>query len=1016
MAERVFLSPGVYDREIEILPQNQGPVGTPGGALGSSILGPAFVPVTVGNFNQFTQIFGDNVDGERQGVIAAREFLRNGTAFTYTRVLGAGLGGSISSVNVDTTSVSYFERAGFVAGNEKLNGVTSTDVSGSWLSGSNFWVIGHAVQDVDVSSLYLQGLIEGAGTPISSSLALSGSSRSSGILQRATILTSGSAQVYLYSGTTASSGFAGSGASLSSASLGTPGGLTGAISPGADVVSRQQFVLSVGTSADPDAYFGPITCSMDPQRGDYFANILNRDPELFSTRGHMLYSRYDVDPSQVTMSGSGQAITLGDRFFPGVAAASGTSFVAKAYSSGTVSAVRKDNFGSRFRAPISPYVISQAIGGEEIELFKVESLHDGHLPSTTFKISIANITKPNVTSADPYGTFSLLVRSFGDTDQNPIILEQYNNCNLNPNSENFVCRRVGTQKTYFDFNQADEEDRKLVTDGDFEGQSNYIRLVPTNRLLDGRVPKSALPFGFSGPSVMADPVELGTTGTLVGQSVPPIPFRQTIARGVHSTSRSRRRDLGLYWGIQFQNVEVPSSGKGQDDPNSSRTINPGIDGFTRLYGVVGNRTMVTGSFTDRWAGQPVNADTFNNNKFTLDNVALMSDLNVGYTTSNMTSTTLSDAKFYRYFRNGVPAGTASLGDLVNLSGDSSAANYNRVAATAKFSFFVSQGFDGTNIQNRESTLLSNVAVRNAENNATEPGGLLDNTVNAYLHGIQIMSNKDDVAINLFAIPGIKQPIVTDRAIDAIEDNFDALYIMDIDDRLGSDPDTISSVGDVLATFEARSLDSSFAAAFYPDVVVADAAFGRRATIAPSAVVLGAFSFNDRIASPFQATAGFNRGVLETVAGTTQRLNQQDRDDLYSRGNINPIFQPPGRPFVIFGNKTLDGNNDSALTRVNTRRLLIEIRRAVRRAAESILFDQNNQAALDRLNQLVNPILERIQAQGGLTQYRVVIDDTTTGPVERENNTVAGKIFVQPTTAIEVISLDFVIDQSGVTFQ
>ncbi len=1016
MAERVFLSPGVYDREIEILPQNQGPVGTPGGALGSSILGPAFVPITVGNFNQFTQIFGDNVDGERQGVIAAREFLRNGTAFTYCRVLGAGIGGTISSVNVDTTSVSYYERAGFSAGNENLNGVTSTDVSGSWASGSNFWTIGHAAQDVDVSSLYMEGLIESAGTPISSSIALSGSARASGILQRATVLTSGPAQVFLYSGSTASSALAGSGASLTSASLGTPGGLTGAVASDADVVARQQFVISIGTIADPDQFFGPLTCSMDPDRGDYFANILNRDPELFSTRGHLLYSRYDVDPSIVTMSGTGQVLTLGDRFLPTVAAASGTSFVAKAYSSGTVGAVRKDNFGSRFRAPISPMVISQGIGGEEIELFEVESLHDGHIAGTTFKISIANITKPNVTSADPYGTFSLLVRSFGDTDQNPIIIEQYSNCNLNPNSENFVCRKVGTQKTYFDFNQADEEDRKLVTDGDFENQSNYVRLIPTNRLLDGRVPKAALPFGFSGPSVMADPIELAATGTLVGQSVPPIPFRQTIARGVHSTSRSRRRDLGLYWGVQFQNVEVPASGKGQDDPNSSRTINPGLDGFIKLYGVVGNRTMVTGSFNDKWAETSTNADTFNNNKFTLDNVALMSDLNVGYTTSNMTTTTISDAKFYRYFRGGVPAGTASLGDLVNLSGNSSAANYNRIASVSKFSFFVSQGFDGTNFQNRESKLLSNISVRDAENNATGPGGLFDNSVNAYLHGIQIMSNKDDVAVNLFAIPGIKQPIVTDRAIDAIEDNFDALYVMDINDRLGATPDVVSSVGDVLATFEARSLDSSFAAAFYPDVIVADAAYGRRTTIAPAAVVLGAFAFNDRIANPFQATAGFNRGVLETVVGTTQRLTQQDRHDLYSRGNINPIFQPPGRPFVIFGNKTLDGNSDSALTRINTRRLLIEIRRAVRRAAESVLFDQNNQAALDRLNQLINPILERIQAQGGLTQYRVVIDDTTTGQVERENSTVAGKIFVQPTTAIEVISLDFVIDQSGVTFQ
>lgn len=1015
MAERVFLSPGVYDREIEILPQNQGPVGTPAGALGSSVLGPAFVPVTVGNFNEFTQIFGDNIDGERQGVVAAREFLRNGTAFTYTRVLGAGIGGTVSAVNVDTTSVAYYERAGFVAGNENLNGVTSTDVSGSWVSGSKLWTIGHAVQDVDVSSLYLEGLIAGAGTPISSSLPLSGSSRPSGILQRANVLTSGSAQVFLYSGTTPSSGLAFSGDNLQSASLGTIGGLTGVISPTADVVARQQFVISIGTAADPDAYFGPITCSMDPNRGDYFANILNRDPELFGTRGHILYSRYDVDPTIVTMSGS-QVLTLGDRFRAGTAAASGTSFVARAYSSGTVGAVRQSNFGSRFRAPISPMVISQAIGGEEIELFQVESLHDGHLPGTTFKISIANVVKPNVTSADPYGTFSFLVRQYGDTDQNPVILEQYNNCNLNPNSENFVCRKVGTQKTYFDFNQADEEDRKLVTDGDFAAQSNYIRLVPTNRLLDGRVPTAALPFGFSGPSVQADPGDVSLSGSVVGSSIPPIPFRQTIARGVHSTSRSRRRDLGLYWGVQFQNVEIPESGKGQDDPNASRTINSGVDGFIRLYGVIGNNTMVTGTLNERWAGQAVNADTFNNNKFTLDNVALMSDLNVGYTTSNMTNVTISDAKFFRYFRSGVPAGTASLGDLINLSGNSSAASYNRIASVSKFSFFVSQGFDGTNFQNRESRLLSNTSVRDAENNATEPGGLFDNSVNAYLHGIQIMSNKDDVAINLFAIPGIKQPIVTDRAIDAIENNFDALYIMDIDDRLGATPDTISSVGDVLATFEARSLDSSFAAAFYPDVIVADAAFGRRATIAPSAVVLGAFAFNDRIANPFQATAGFSRGVLETVVGTTQRLTQQDRDDVYSRGNINPIYQPPGRPFVIFGNKTLDGNNDSALTRINTRRLLIEIRRAIRRAAESVLFDQNNQAALDRLNQLINPILERVQSQGGLTQYRVVIDDTTTTQVERENNTVAGKIFIQPTTAIEVISLDFVIDQSGVTFQ
>lgn len=1015
MAERVLLSPGVYSREIEVFPGRQGPVGTPAGAIGSSLLGPAFVPITVGNFDQFISVFGNNVDGERQGVIAAREFLRNGTAFTYCRVLGAGIGGSVSSVTVGTSPISYYESAGFIAGKSNLNGVSSTDVSGSNVSGSHFWKLGHAVQDVDLSSLYLDNFVESAGTPLSSSAQLTAASRSSGILYRASVLTSGSANVYLYSGTTATSALSGSGQTLTSATLGTAGGLAGSILSSNDVVTRQQFVISVGTPADPDAYFGPITCSMDPSRGDYFANILNTDPDLFGTKGHILYSRYDVDPTVVTMSGTGQPVVLGDKILPAQTFHSGTSFVAKAYSSGTVGAVRTDNFGSRFQAPISPMVISQNIGGDEMDLFQIESLHDGYLPGVTFKISIANIVKPNVVSADPYGTFSLLVRAFNDTDQNPIFLEQYNGCNLNPNSENFVCRKVGTQKTYFDFNQANEEDRKLVTEGDFETRSNYIRVVPTEALLDGRIPKSALPWGFTGPSIQADSLEL--VAGAVGQSVPPIPFRQTIARGAHSSSRSRRRDLGLYWGVQFQNVEIPSSGNGQSDPNSSRIPNAGIEGFIKLYGLQENLTMVTGSRNDSWAATGYNADTYNRNKFTLDNVALMSDLATGYTTSNMQNTTLADAKFYRYLRAGVSAGTASLGDLLNLSGPSAAASYNRIASVAKFSFFVAHGFDGTNFQNRESRLLSNNAIRNAENNVTSPGGLLDNTVNAYLHGIQIMSNKDDVAINLFAMPGIKQAIVTDRAIDAIESNFDALYIMDIDDRLETSPDVVSSVGDVLETFEARSLDSSFAAAYYPDLIIAPDpnGFGRRQTIAPSAAVLGAFAYNDRVANPFQVAAGFNRGVLDNVIGTTQRLTQDDRDDLYSRANINPIFQSPGRPFVIFGNKTLNADTDSALTRISTRRLMIEIRRAVRRVADNVLFDQNNQAALDRLNKLINPILERIQAQGGIQQYAVVINDQTTGQIERENNTIAGQIRVQPTNVVEFIALDFVVDQSGVTF-
>jgi hypothetical protein len=1003
MAETIInRSPAITTREIEIQPQNATPVGTPAGAIGSSLLGPAFVPVTVGTFNQFTTLFGNNVDGERQGVVAAREFLRNGTAFTFLRVLGAGIGGPISAVNVDSVPIYYYDRAGFVAGNENLNGPSGADISDA--TGTNVWFIGHAVQDIDHSDLYIENILKSGGTYSSGTTRLPNSANDTdlgtAILLRSVVFTSGSAQLFLYSGTTPTS------SSYNSdwdCTFGTIGGTSGNPASDSQSTQRQQFVLSVGTTSDPDAYFGPLTCSMDPNRGDYLANVLNTDPSSFSTKGHLFYSVFDCDPSLVTMSGStGTSITLPN-------SASG-SFIAFSATDESLAA-RQNNYASRFRAPISPTVISQPIGNTEYDLFGVESLHDGYAPALAFKITVTNISKPSVLNSQPYGTFDIIVRQYNDTDNTPIILEQFTNCTLDPNSESFVGRKVGTRKTFYDFNQSIEEDRKLVEDGDFPNNSNYIRLVLNRELVDGRIPKAALPFGFHGPSVLS-PVSLSTSTTRV--TIPPVPFRQTISQGVHSADKSRRRNLSLNWGVQFTQQNVPASGRGQDDPNGSDRLSQGIMGFLKMYSVPESNFMVTGTFNENWESTGFNADTYLNNKFSLNNVALMKGLNVGFTVSDLNTVTLNDAKYFRYFRGGVPSVTQSLGDLAALNTPSEIATYNRISAVSSFNFFVQNGFDGTNYQNRESRLLSNLSVRNAENNVTLPGGLDDNTVNAYLHGLNIMSDPGLVSINLFSIPGIKQSIITDRAIQAIENNFDALYIMDIDDRLEANPNQISSVGDVVATFEARSLDSSFAAAYYPDLRLTDEAFGRAITVAPSAPVLGALAFNDRVSSPFEAPAGFNRGVLPTISSTTQRLNKRDRDDLYDV-NINPIYQPPSGEFVILGQKTLEANIDSSLNRINVRRLLIELRRQVRQASQRILFEQATTAQLERLENLVTPILDRVQARGGIVQYRVEINDQTTTQTDLNNLTVKGRITIQPTKVIEFINLDFVIDQAGVTF-
>ena len=99
---------------------------------------------------------------------------------------------------------------------------------------------------------------------------------------------------------------------------------------------------------------------------------------------------------------------------------------------------------------------------------------------------------------------------------------------------------------------------------------------------------------------------------------------------------------------------------------------------------------------------------------------------------------------------------------------------------------------------------------------------------------------------------------------------------------------------------------------------------------------------------------------------------------------------------------------SALDRVNVRRLLIEIRRQVRDIANTILFEPNRDVTLAKFSAAVTPRLQRIQALAGLERFKVVIDSSTTSQQDIENNTIRGKIFVQPTKSIEYVSLDFVV--------
>ena len=178
--------------------------------------------------------------------------------------------------------------------------------------------------------------------------------------------------------------------------------------------------------------------------------------------------------------------------------------------------------------------------------------------------------------------------------------------------------------------------------------------------------------------------------------------------------------------------------------------------------------------------------------------------------------------------------------------------------------------------------------------------------------------------------------------------------------------------------------------------------------------MGALAFNDSVAYPWFAPAGFNRAALDFVTNVKVRLNQADRNLLYE-SRINPIATFPNAGFVIFGQKTLQLSK-SALDRVNVRRMLLEVKRIVSDVANRIVFEQNTPGTRARFVKQITPLLSTIQIQQGIDTFKVVMDSSNNTQEDIENNVLNGRIVVVPTRAIEFIAMDFILTSAGVSFE
>ena len=279
----------------------------------------------------------------------------------------------------------------------------------------------------------------------------------------------------------------------------------------------------------------------------------------------------------------------------------------------------------------------------------------------------------------------------------------------------------------------------------------------------------------------------------------------------------------------------------------------------------------------------------------------------------------------------------------------------------------------------------------------------------YTNMVNLLSNKDDYSFNTLLTPGLLNSAATHTGvISSIITNTqlrgDNIYVVDM---VGYDGTLAEAVT------QAQTRDNSYAATYWPWLRIQDPETGKRVWVPASTMIGGVYANTDKVAAPWFAPAGINRGGLGSVLRAKNKLSQANRDELYAN-NINPIATFPRKGIVVFGQKTLQ-KDASALDRVNVRRLLIELKSFIGQTADNLVFEQNSITTRNKFLATVNPYLEDIKQKQGLYAFKVIMDDTLNTPDVVDRNQLVGQIYIQPTRTAEFINLDFILQPTGAEF-
>jgi hypothetical protein len=988
-----FVSPGVQIAEIDNsqLPKDAEPIGPV--IIGLAERGPALRPVKVNSFSDFVEIFGSPRPGNKSGDIwregtmgltptygayAAEAWFKNASPVTFVRLLGK------ANSNADNTDAA---KAGWKIGSS-YTGLSTGGAFGLWLINSSSTdttgTLG-AIFYCNEGLVGLTGTLVGANSQTSSAGHL--------IHSVGTDITF-KAQV------------------RNATVIGSPG---------------------AGTVTDT------ITFNFNESSNNYIRKVFNTDPTAIDPNSRQYSSQKTYVLGETFDRNIKEYITNTGATTAGVGSDIGNvlGVIIPLSNAETDTNVNQASLG---RASTG-WVFSQDLGAfaayspEDLQkLFRFKTLEGGTWEQSNLKISIRDIRAAQ-NEFEPYGAFTVELRQASDSDNAPVVIETFANCNLNPNSSNYIGIKIGNSYVGWDDGQ-----RRYREYGDYPNQSRYIYVEVDSKVKTGLDEKSLIPFGYFGPlrfkpwnlssSAQALPStgQKGHTHTFGGGTV----YTNAVLEAVAATAGGTDGSPLVY----FEN-EWTGSFTYPKTYLRNNTLETVISNAEECY--FGLDTSLSGSSIrfnnsyvdavrglpdgyrdgDQGAQTPSNAstgDTEYSYIFSLDNVTRFS-------ASVATAGLLHPSTTQGYYLSGSRVAGVSL----SATGSS---NYSGTldAGFDKFTLPLFGGFDGIDIEERNP--FNDYSL--GRYNSTVQTEINNSAFNSVKMAIDACADPEVVECNMMTIPGTATPGITNHLMTVCEARADALAIVDIagnyiprDDRstyYSSDSNSAvrGSVAEATRDLNARVLNNSYAATYYPWLQYRDQNLGLGFWGPPSIAAVGTYANTQNNFELWFAPAGFTRGGLSEgaagipVTGVKQRLTSKERDSLYE-ANINPIATFPAEGIVMFGQKTLQKTR-SALDRVNVRRLMIYVKKEISTIASRLLFDQNVETTWDRFTGQVIPFLDSVRMRLGLEDYRVILDKTTTTPDLVDRNIMYAKIFLKPARSIEFIAIDFVITNSGAAFE